>query len=99
MPLGDQDVGSSVKHSLVYGIMSFASPVSFWLADRYVDQYDGWGQWAAAPTLLIPLLFALGVTLAGVVSTFVLVRKNASPLAMITLTLVAATPIIYTLIR
>lgn len=90
---------TGVKQLLIYGIMACISPVSFWIADNYVDRYEGWGQWAAAPILLVPLLFALAVTTSGIITIIIKLRKNESPLTMIALTLMAASPIIYTLIR
>ena len=52
----------------------------FWLVGIYVDQYEGWGQWAAAPVLLIPILFSLLMGILGVV-LIVQARKQKTPVA------------------
>jgi len=39
---------------------------TFVAAQRYVDQFDGWGAWAAAPILLAPVFVSAGYVLAGV---------------------------------
>ena len=40
-------------------------PAAAWLGMRqYVEQYDGWGRWAAAPLLLVPV--ALSAVFVGI---------------------------------
>lgn len=34
----------------------------------YVEQYDGWGQWAAAPLLLLPVIVSAAMTPLGLLS-------------------------------
>jgi hypothetical protein len=36
------------------------TPLILWIAAKlYVSKFEGWGAWAAAPILLIPLVFSL----------------------------------------
>ena len=46
-------------------------PAAAWLGMRqYVEQYDGWGRWAAAPLLLVPVaVSALFVGIALILAT------------------------------
>ena len=41
---------------------------TFVTAHLYVDRFDGWGAWAAAPILLIPIVISAGYMLAGVLA-------------------------------
>ena len=88
-----------MKQNVLYGIMAFISPCSFLLTDIYVDQYEGWGQWAAASILLIPLFLSLMATLVGIILIFFRIRKEEPPWTMVGLSLVAISPWFYTLIR
>lgn len=87
-----------MKQHVLYGIMAFISPCSFWLTDIYVYQYEGWGQWAAAPIMLIPLFLSLMTTLVGIILIIFRIRKKEPPWTMVGLSLVAISPWIYTLI-
>ena len=65
----------------------------------YMDQYDGWGRWAAAPLLLVPVFLSVVMTLfAAIVS-----RREAEagglskPTALAAV--VAAIPLIWFMIR
>ncbi len=40
-------------------------PAVYGIALYFVGQYEGWGQWAAAPLLLPPLALCLGWIVAG----------------------------------
>ena len=40
--------------------------VTFVAAQRYIDQFEGWGAWAAAPILLGPVFVSAAYVLAGV---------------------------------
>jgi hypothetical protein len=49
-----------------YFIMSSWIPLASFVAmSLYVRQYDGWGAWAAAPLLLLPLAVSFGFGLYG----------------------------------
>lgn len=39
--------------------------VGFVAMQRYVDRYEGWGAWAAAPMLLVPVAISLVFVLIG----------------------------------
>ena len=49
-------------------------PLLLWIVlDVYVSRFEGWGQWAAAPILLIPLFASAAFSifgLAGVLSNY-----------------------------
>jgi hypothetical protein len=49
-------------------------PLLLWIGlNAYVSQFEGWGRWAAAPVLLIPLLTSAAFSvygLAGVLLNF-----------------------------
>lgn len=49
-------------------------PLLLWIGlDAYVSRFEGWGQWAAAPILLIPLFASAAFSifgLAGVLSNY-----------------------------
>jgi len=49
-------------------------PLLLWIGlDAYVSRFEGWGQWAAAPILLIPLFASAAFSifgLAGILSNY-----------------------------
>jgi hypothetical protein len=45
--------------------ISWLPLASFVATNVYVDRFDGWGQWAAAPMLLAPILLSLVVLVVG----------------------------------
>ena len=52
-------------------------PPALWAgAQLYIDQYDGWGAWAAAPVLLPAVMLSMGMGAAGLV-LLMLVRRRA----------------------
>lgn len=52
--------------------------IVFGIGNWYVDRFEGWGRWAAAPVLLVPILLSLGMGIAGGVST-VMQRRSGNP--------------------
>lgn len=38
----------------------------------YVNQFEGWGQWAAGPMLLLPVIVSLAMTVSGLLSWWML---------------------------
>jgi ABC-type spermidine/putrescine transport system permease subunit II len=82
--------------------------VFFWLAPMpplvliatfiYISQFDGWGAWAAAPMLLIPIIFSAVI---GSYGLLLLYSRNrlGEPLFKLTLnTLLAGSPVLWFLI-
>ena len=80
----------------------------FWLAPMpllaligtyiYISQFDGWGAWAAAPMLLIPITFSMVI---GSYGLFLLYSRNrlGKPLFKLTFnTLLAGSPLLWFLI-
>ena len=51
----------------VFAVMALIAPVWTSLAQFAVSRYEGWGQWAAAPLLLLPLLYGSVIGLSGLV--------------------------------
>lgn len=52
-------------------------PAAVWISMRMVvEQYDGWGRWAAAPLLLVPV--AVSAVFVGV-ALLLVGRKGADP--------------------
>ena len=88
-----------MKKQIIYGIMALVSPAAFWATDLYVGRYDGWGQWAAAPILLVPLGYSLIVSIYGCGLIYSSLRKGDIDFSWPLLTLVALSPWIYTLLR
>ena len=71
----------------------------FWGLSIYVNQYEGWGQWAAGPMLLIPILLSLLMAVMGVV-LIVRARKQKAPVANLWLsTLMAGSVGLYILTK
>ncbi len=71
----------------------------FWGLSIYVNQYEGWGQWAAGPMLLIPILLSLLMTVMGLV-LIVRARKLKAPVANLWLsTLMAGSVGLYILAK
>ncbi len=50
--------------------------IVFAIGSWYTSRFDGWGQWAAAPVLLVPILTSLGMGVAGGVCTVINRRHN-----------------------
>jgi hypothetical protein len=59
------------RSAKAYCILSWI-PLVLWIATEvYVSRFDGWGQWAAAPLLLAPLILSALFLLTGLA-----VRRN-----------------------
>lgn len=44
-------------------------PLATWIAaEVYVSGFDGWGQWAAAPILVVPFVLSIALALTGLVA-------------------------------
>ena len=75
-------------------------PVACWIASEvYVSQFEGWGQWAAAPILLLPFFLSIIVAISGLL----IIRKHGSDRRSGTYlgacTLLAAVPAIWFVVR
>jgi hypothetical protein len=51
----------------ILALLAVITPLWTSFAQMAISRYEGWGQWAAAPMLLLPLLFGCLVGLAGLV--------------------------------
>ena len=51
--------------TLAWPLAALPAPLGFAWATAAVQRYEGWGQWAAAPMLLLPLGYGLLVALAA----------------------------------
>lgn len=65
----------------------------------YVSRFDGWGAWGAAPLLLVPPLLSVPITTAGLMRFRVDRAAGRSGRATLGLTLVAALPLAWLLLR
>lgn len=52
--------------------------IVFAIGNWYVNRFEGWGQWAAAPVLLVPIVLSLGMGITGGVLT-AMHRRNQKP--------------------
>lgn len=62
-------------------LAALPSPLGYAWASTEVARYDGWGQWAAAPLLLVPLGYGALVAMAAALAVFVAWRRR-HPVAM-----------------
>ncbi len=87
---------------MIQKIFIWTSPLPllmFWGLSIYVNQYEGWGQWAAGTILLIPVLLSLLMVVMGVV-LIVQARKQKAPVANLWLsTLMAGSVGLYILVK
>lgn len=75
-------------------------PPALWMAGRvYVASFDGWGAWAAAPILLVPLVvsFILGIVVTG--GYLALQRSEKQSLRSIGVLILPWIPILHVLIE
>ncbi len=56
---------------LAWPLAALPSPLGFAWATVEVERYEGWGQWAAAPLLLVPLGYGLLIALAAAITALV----------------------------
>lgn len=67
--------------------------------ELYVDQFDGWGAWAAAPVLLVPGIVSLVVVLIGLYDCRAAHRAGRLGLAGPVYTIIAGLPLAWLLVR
>lgn len=78
----------------------FWTPVACLVAiEIYAADFDGWGAWATAPLFLLPLVVSLFVAGAGVVQCVLEFRAGSTRASSIVLTVVAALPSLWLLVR
>lgn len=63
-----------------FAVMALISPLWSSLAQFAVSRYEGWGQWAAAPLLVLPLLYGLLIGTTGMVLLYA-ARRNREPIS------------------
>jgi hypothetical protein len=87
---------------MIQKIFIWTSPLPllvFWGLSIYVNQYEGWGQWAAGIILLIPVLLSLIMGVMGVV-LIVCAKKKQEPVANLWVsTVMAASLFLYFLAK
>lgn len=87
---------------MIQKIFIWTSPLpllTFWGLSIYVNQFEGWGQWAAGIILLIPVLLSLVMGVMGVV-LIVCAKKKQAPVANLWLsTLMAGSVGLYILAK
>ena len=87
---------------MIQKIFIWTSPLPlllFWGVSAYVNQYEGWGQWASGIVLLLPVLLSLLMALMGVV-LIVQARKQKAPVANLWFsTLMAGSIVLYILAK
>ncbi len=78
----------------------------FWLplatllgVEAYASGFDGWGAWATAPLFVLPFGLARVVTAVGAYEAHCESRHDKPEVSTIVLTVVAATPILWLLVR
>ena len=73
--------------------------ISLIAVEVYVGEFDGWGAWATAPLFLLPSVLSLAIALAGLRDLYVEARSGKALGATLTLTVLAAAPIAWLLVR
>ena len=66
---------------LAWPLAALPSPLGFTWATIEVERYEGWGQWAAAPLLLVPLGYGLLIALAAAIAALVAWRSHRAYMA------------------
>jgi len=72
----------------IFPVFAIISPIWWLIAKLAASRYEGWGEWAAAPLLLMPLLYSLLIGLIGM-TRCVRLRAARQPLRQ---------PVLYTLV-
>jgi len=83
----------------LFAVAAGISPLWWGLANLAVSRYEGWGQWAAAPLLLLPLGYSLLVGLAGIARGVRLHRRDEPLLPTLVFTLIALLPWLLLILR
>jgi len=87
------------RGSRLYRALSWLPLAALLAGFAYVGRYEGWGRWAAAPLLLVPVFLSAFMALLGAV----VCRREADSGGVTKLTALAAvlasTPLIWFMIR
>ena len=67
--------------------------------ELYAGNFDGWGAWATAPLFLVPLVLSGVIAGAGVAQCVLEARSRSGRPSSVVLTVVAALPILWLLVR
>jgi hypothetical protein len=62
---------------------------------RYVQHFEGWGQWAAAPVLLLPVVVSIPITATGVALILGARRPWPVTVVVVAATVFAAVPLLW----
>ena len=65
----------------------------------YTHQFEGWGQWSAAPLFLLPVVLSLALTVMGIAICFRIALERRPLVAAAMATLTAAIPALWFLAR
>jgi len=76
----------------LYPLAAGVSPLWWGLANLAVSRYEGWGQWAAAPLLVLPLGYSLLVGLVGLARCLRLHHRGEALRLPVVFTLIALLP-------
>lgn len=84
---------------LAWPLAALPSPLGFAWAQIEVGHYEGWGQWAAAPLLLVPLGYGALIGTAAAVSAAFAWRSRRPPTAPLIAATIALAPWFVLLVR
>jgi hypothetical protein len=73
-----------------------ATCVGTWI---YLGRYEGWGAWAAAPLLLLPIGLSAAMAVVGLALCLGALRRDGVDLATTLATVLAALPVIWFAVR
>jgi len=62
-----------------FAVMALISPLWSSMAQLAISRYEGWGRWAAAPLLVLPLLYGLLIGTTGLALLYT-ARRNREPI-------------------
>jgi len=79
----------------LFTFLAFIPTASFVVLWVYVQGFDGWGRWGAAPLLLVPVLLSLPITIAGVLRLYTQRTRGSMKTATKLLTGLAAIPLLW----
>lgn len=76
----------------LFAFIPVATFVAIWL---YIQRFDGWGAWGAAPLMLIPMVASLPITIAGLIRINAERSEDGIQRSSILLTLLASLPLLW----
>lgn len=90
---------SDEASSRVFAWLFWIPLASLLATEVYVSHFDGRGAWAAAPLFLVPLFLSVVIAGAGVIHCIVELRNRSRLASSVLLTIVAALPVLWLLVR